>query len=908
MIPVDGGVGEGLGSGEAAIDVETVSALAPNARIDVYEAPPTAYGFVDGYNAIVEADSAKVVSTSWGECEQALASIDPGDIVGENVLFEQAAAQGQSVFAASGDNGNDDCGRLYPPGEPLVSVDDPASQPYVIGVGGTTALSAGQPPREKVWNDGISGGGSGGGISTMWSAMPWQRKAIGTQSGAAYCNAPSDMVVCRTVPDVSAFSDGNTGLTIFFGGTWGTVGGTSIAAPTWAAMLAEVNASAACRSEAATKGGVGFVAPLLYEIASNRIDYAAGFTDVTVGNNDVLGDTGHLYAAARGYDLASGLGSPELTAPRNIPGPGLADSLCAAARGTTTTSITSVHPLSGAVAGGTHFRIIGAGFLAGGRPAISSVNFGTSSATFRVVSDNEIVGTTNPDTDTARNVLTKLNGRSGTVLVTVTTIHQGVVSGPVFHYHADRGHGSVPVVFQVGPSGGRAAGGTTVEIYGTGFSNATRVTFGGAPARAFRIHSDNQIIAIAPALDRARCAVPDPSALGVCQVQVRVASRGGTSGTAPISPPYMGNLAYNTLDVVSVPSNCRCEAYPSVTEYDYVTKLRLYNVFGPDGTPYEDNPSGDGAVLTLRGVGLNLLTVNWVDVGSPLLHASQDYNFIYFGRGTTLKVFSPGDPHPADVVNRVRITVDSIVGVSDAKLLRFGPVQQVDSVSSEVIPTSGGESIVVNGGGFVKIKQLKWVPDILTNPAIVQTSRFTEKSASQIVLTTPPLLPGSYQLFVCGVYGCGSSGPNDEISGDTVTATELGEAVVTSADATTGGSAMGSLAGGTTFEVQGTNFGPLNQLTVDFVNGAGTTVASTTTVSVGPSPTDPGATETILVETPPAPAGHPGIYDVVVAGADGVRRNRAATAGRHNAGGGGRARPGSERLSWLRHRQLPDRG
>jgi hypothetical protein len=191
-------------------------------------------------------------------------------------------------------------------------------------------------------------------------------------------------------------------------------------------------------------------------------------------------------------------------------------------------------------------------------------------------------------------------------------------------------------------------------------------------------------------------------------------------------------------------------------------------------------------------------------------------------------------------------------------------------VSSELAPTSGGESIVVDGGGFVKIKQLVWVPDNLVNPMIVQTSRFTTRSASQIELTTPPLLTGSYELYVCGAYSCGSSGPNDEVSNDTVTATQLGEAVVTSAGAIGGGSAMGSLAGGTTFEVQGTNFGPLNQIAVDFVNGPGATVASTAAVSPGPAPTDPGATETILVQTPPAPGGTPGIYNVVIAGADGT--------------------------------------
>jgi hypothetical protein len=867
VIPIDGGVGAGAGSGEAAIDVETVSALAPNAHIKVYEAPSTTYGFVDGYNAIVEADTAKVVSTSWGECEQALVSFDPGDVAAENVLFEQAAAQGQTVFAAAGDNGNNDCGKDYPPGEPLVSVDDPASQPYVVGVGGTTPLTLGQPPKERVWNDKVAGGGTGGGISTLWTAMPWQRKAIVNKSDGATCNAPvADL--CRTVPDVSGFADGKTGLTIYYEGAWGTIGGTSIAAPMWAAMLAEINASAVCESDPATRGGVGFAAPLLYEVAANRTDYAAGFTDVTVGNNDVLGDTGDLYPAGPGYDLATGWGSPEVTTARGIPGPGLADSMCAAARGTTTPTITSVHPSSGAVQGGTPFTITGTGFVSGGAPDVSSVNFGTSSASFRVLSNWEIVGTTGPDTDTTRDVLTKLNGRSGTVLLTVTTPHQGVVRGPAFHYHDDRASRAIPEVLQVGPSGGRASGGTSVDIYGTGFTSATRVTFGGAPAAAFRIRSNTQILAIAPAADRVRCAVKDPSALGLCQVQVRVTGPGGTSGTAPIFKPFTGNLDFNSLDIATAPQHCSCEVYPSVSEFDYVTKLRLYNVFGPDGKPYEDNPAGNGAVLTLRGVGLNVLTLNWVNVGEASLQDSAVANFVYFGDGTSLKVFSPADPNPTDVGNRAPVSVDSVVGVSDAKWLRFGPVQQVDSVSSEIASTTGGQSLVLRGGGFVRVNEILWVPDLLSNPEITQFTKFTVKSKRQIELTTPPLAPGSYQVYVCGSYSCGASGPTDDLWTDTVTATVPGGALVTSAEAT-GAPATGPVAGGTTFEVQGTDFGPLAQLTVQLINGNGSPVTATS-VSAGPAPTDPGATETLIVQSPPSFGGLATIDSVVVTGANGT--------------------------------------
>ena len=147
VIPVDGGQPTGPGSGEANLDVEDLSAMAPDATIDVYERPsPGANGLiydpVDEYAAIIDADRDQIISTSWGLCEQAIQAGQPGLQQAENFLFEQAAAQGQSVFSAAGDNGSDDCNTFETPtvvsGQNPVSVDDPSSQPYVVSVGGTT--------------------------------------------------------------------------------------------------------------------------------------------------------------------------------------------------------------------------------------------------------------------------------------------------------------------------------------------------------------------------------------------------------------------------------------------------------------------------------------------------------------------------------------------------------------------------------------------------------------------------------------------------------------------------------------------------------------------------------------------------------------------------------------------------
>lgn len=283
---------------EDVLDIEDVIGLAPGVHVSVYEGPNSSSGGYDTYAQIVSDDTAKVISTSWGLCE-AEEGTDAADA--ENTLFQEAAAQGQSVFAAAGDSGADDCGTGS--GQ---TVDDPASQPYVTGVGGTS-LSSVSPLSETVWNDGGDVGAGGGGVSQLWSQPSYQSGFALAQS-AITCGSGGD--VCREVPDVSAEADEFPGYDVYWDGSWGPVGGTSAATPTWASLVALADASPACTSP------VGFANPALYGAA--RTAYAADFNDVTSGNNSYDGVSG--YTAGTGYDMASGLGSPKGTA--------LAASLC----------------------------------------------------------------------------------------------------------------------------------------------------------------------------------------------------------------------------------------------------------------------------------------------------------------------------------------------------------------------------------------------------------------------------------------------------------------------------------------------------------------------------------------------------------------------------------------------------
>ncbi len=111
-VPVDGGpTSTDTATDEADLDIEDVIGLAPHAAIDVYEGPNTSSGAYDTLAQIVTDDRAQVVSTSWGLCEGHLGT---GEAAAEATLLQEAAAQGQTVLAASGDAGSNDCGNRRP--------------------------------------------------------------------------------------------------------------------------------------------------------------------------------------------------------------------------------------------------------------------------------------------------------------------------------------------------------------------------------------------------------------------------------------------------------------------------------------------------------------------------------------------------------------------------------------------------------------------------------------------------------------------------------------------------------------------------------------------------------------------------------------------------------------------------
>lgn len=306
---VDGATGAaGEGAIEVELDMEVVGAIAPHAQQLIYEGPNSTQGLNDTYNRIVTDNKAQVVSTSWGLCES---STGQAELLTLDTIFKQAAAQGIALYAAAGDSGAYDCN------DTNLAVDSPADDPYVTGVGGTNLQLGAQNSygSESVWaNPGDTqrspkGAGGGGGISSTFVQPAWQSGSgvINSYSSGQPCGAPQGQY-CREVPDISADADPASGYAVYCtvsaagcsASGWITVGGTSAAAPFWAGSTALINQYL----QSQNLPRLGSVSPALYSLF-NAQQAAPILHDVTSGNN-------LFYPATTGYDLASGLGSPDV--------------------------------------------------------------------------------------------------------------------------------------------------------------------------------------------------------------------------------------------------------------------------------------------------------------------------------------------------------------------------------------------------------------------------------------------------------------------------------------------------------------------------------------------------------------------------------------------------------------------
>lgn len=351
---IDGGPGapsDASGSDETTLDVEQSGGVAPAASIIVYQGPNTNQGFIDVVAAAVEANEADSLSISWGDWEwlENLGNspvIDPssghttGLLRAGHELFLRAALQGQSIFAAAGDNGAYDSTGVFPPPDFSLpfSVDWPGSDPLVTSSGGTT-LPGDQTytvpngtlvinvQEERVWGwdylipyctalsqDPITCGifsiGSGGGVSVFFPVPDYQLYLKGVQRsepGQAfieYLPPPAQIYYDppayfrgRNVPDVAMNADPQTGYLLYYtsdvnGFGIQTYGGTSFVAPQLNGVTALLGQDEGHR--------LGLLNYSLYRL--NHEGWGAPLRYITEGDN-------WFYTGQNNYSPAAGLGT-----------------------------------------------------------------------------------------------------------------------------------------------------------------------------------------------------------------------------------------------------------------------------------------------------------------------------------------------------------------------------------------------------------------------------------------------------------------------------------------------------------------------------------------------------------------------------------------------------------------------
>ncbi|MGD0501129.1 MAG: protease pro-enzyme activation domain-containing protein [Steroidobacteraceae bacterium] len=364
VVNIDGGPGapsDASGSLETTIDVEQSGGIAPGADVIVYQAPNTNQAFLDAFVKAVESNKAESISTSWGEWEwfDNLANAPVTDPYnGETVssltafhqVFLQAALQGQSLFAAAGDAGAYDAndGATPPDFSLALSVDNPASDPYITASGGTTlagqqtyALPKGTLTvtiaHERVWSwdylvplcddlkmDPIDCGifpvGGGGGVSFEFGLPFYQAGLSGiqvTQPDQSFIDEdtipPTTLVdipahyAGRNVPDISFNADPDTGYVVYYTSSatgfgketfWG---GTSFVGPQLNGVTGLIGQYLGSR--------VGLLNLPMYDLARRSGAYTgngAPFNVIKYGNND-------FYVGRDGYSPAAGIGTLNVT-------------------------------------------------------------------------------------------------------------------------------------------------------------------------------------------------------------------------------------------------------------------------------------------------------------------------------------------------------------------------------------------------------------------------------------------------------------------------------------------------------------------------------------------------------------------------------------------------------------------
>ncbi len=302
----------GSADAETTQDIYIAGSAAPGAKIAVYFTKDSQAGWVDLLQRVAHPNAGdpatSVLSSSFylsngDDLATLLAEgLSQSFVNAVSAAFQDAAIQNVTVCIASGDTGT--ASKLS---DKKQHVQYPASDPWVLSVGGTTIGNVnGTSYDEYVWNDtffGSATGATGGGVSDFFEIPKYQL-------GASVPISLKDSHVGRALPDVSANASPNSGYPLTVGGSSSVGDGTSASAPLWAGLIAVLNA--------AIGASVGFVNPAIYTLGSAAFrDIVGAPGPANNGQNSVTG-----YPANPGWDACTGWGSPNgtalLTGLRNI--------------------------------------------------------------------------------------------------------------------------------------------------------------------------------------------------------------------------------------------------------------------------------------------------------------------------------------------------------------------------------------------------------------------------------------------------------------------------------------------------------------------------------------------------------------------------------------------------------------
>jgi large repetitive protein len=567
---------------------------------------------------------------------------------------------------------------------------------------------------------------------------------------------------------------------------------------------------------------------------------ATGGTSVAITGTNLTGATAVKFG---GTDAASYTVNSATSITAVSPaGAGLVDITVTTAGGTSATSsndrfsfvpvVTDVEPGAGPLGGGTSVVITGNGFT-----AATAVKFGsTNAASYTVNSDTQVTATSPAGTGTVDITVTTAGGTSATS------------SADYFTYTA------APTVTGVSPSSGPATGGTSVIITGANLTGATAVMFGSTAAAAFTVNSATQITAASPAASAGT-------------IDITVTTAGGTSATS--SSDRFTFVAAPTVTGLSPASGVATGATSVTITGTNLTGATAVMFGSTAAASYTVNSATSISATSPAGAGVVDVTVTTVG-GTSATGASDRFSYVPvvtgaspgsgpLGGGTSVTVTGKGftaatavkfggtnassytvnsdtqitATSPAGTAGTVDITVTTAGGTSatgSSDRFSYVAAPTVTGVSPGAGPTGGGTTVTISGTGFSGATAVKFG---------VTPASFSINSSTSITATSPSGSAGTVDVRVTTAGGTSSANSADHFI--YLAAPTIGPLSPSS----------GSVDGGETVTISGTNFNTISDTTVTF-GGTSCTVTGVTSTSItvtAPARDNGGAVD-VVVTTP----------------------------------------------------------